>query len=103
MAWVDDDDDLGGPNPYAALLDACEHRYARRGGHRVLVKTIDDAGRPVRTVRTVSDPGPLLTALRSGLPVVVDDWQVPSDVRDGPVQGKRFRLHPDGHIDVVPR
>jgi len=91
MAHVGDDQISpanGQSEVYAALLASEEAKHTGRGGRRVLVGG---------AMQVVSDPGPLLSALRAGLPVTSDHWRVPRWARDR-VENKRVVVHPDGRV-----
>ncbi len=96
MAWVDDDDeDLDRPNAYNELLAREEKNYTRRGGRLVLLGG-DQIARQLQ-------PTPLLADLRTGQPVVVEDWRVPPWARPGGgrVRNIRLRVHPNGKVEVA--
>lgn len=82
MARVDDDAPETGVL-YDLLLADEERRYARRGGRRLLVGTPSGV-----EMRVVAAPGPLLSRLRAGQPVEVEDWKLPAWAREGPVRGE---------------
>lgn len=89
--------DPGEPNPYDELLAAEEARHSRRGGRRLLVGTA--AG---TEMRVVVEPGALLSRLRAGEPVEVDDWKLSATARGGRVANVRVRVYPDGTVEPVP-
>ncbi|ODQ86328.1 hypothetical protein [Mycolicibacterium holsaticum] len=84
MARIDDEDDTfdSGPNGYQMLRDEQERRHARHGGRRLLVGN----SKGEHSMRVVASPSPLLAALRANQPVTVDDWQIPREGRDSPVE-----------------